>query len=172
MKRIAALLIVPVLLLTACDVNPSSAQQRETKFVEGNQQVLIDNVPAPNLSTSLERINIKRRLEQLNKENQTSYIYLLSYGNVVAYYTVSGKVSSLNSYMVPTQKLVDDPHGSFDAGGQVVESPDLDGTYGENSDGIFFFTTDGAYVEWKGDYLWSDQPLSVRQPVQLFRNIE
>ncbi len=89
----------------------------------------------------------------------------------MAYYTVSGKVSSLNSYMVPTQKIVDDPYGSFDAGGQVVESPDLDGTYGENAHGIFFFTTDGAYVEWQGQYLWSDQPLKISQPVQLTRAV-
>ena len=27
---------------------------------------------------------------------------------------------------------------------------------GSNDDGIFFFTTDGKYIEWNGTYLYSD----------------
>jgi hypothetical protein len=53
-----------------------------------------------------------------------------------------------------------------------VEAPDLDGTYGENVDGIFFFTTEGAYVEWKGEYLMSDQPLKLTTQPELFREVK
>ena len=28
-----------------------------------------------------------------------------------------------------------------------------------------FFTTDGKYVEWSGDYLYSDMPFEVDEPV-------
>lgn len=171
MKRLA-LLIIPVLALAACDPSPRPSVISERAAVEGNQKSLVGAIPAPVLQTSLERINVKRRLETLNKENQTSYIYLVSYGNVMAYYAVSGKVSSLNSYMVPSEQIVNDPHGDLSAGSVLMESPDIDGTYGKNVDGIFFFTTDGAYVEWMGDYLWSDQPLKLSQPVQLTRDVK
>lgn len=171
-KYSIALAALPVLLLAACDMPPAPSVRSEQAVVEGNQQRLVQTIPAPQLQTSLERLNIKRRLETLNKENQTSYIYLLSYGNVMAYYTVSGKVSSLNTYMVPSEQIINDPHGDLSAGSVLMEAPDIDGTYGQNANGIFFFTTEGAYVEWKGDYLWSDQPLRVTQPVQLQRSVE
>ena len=54
----------------------------------------------------------------------------------------------------------------------VVSTPDIDGAYGENADGIFFFTTEGAYVEWKGDYMVSDQPLKLTTQPELLREIK
>ena len=42
---------------------------------------------------------------------------------------------------------------------------DIDGSYGSNDSGIFFFTTDGKYIEWTGDYLYSDMPFEVDEPV-------
>ena len=42
---------------------------------------------------------------------------------------------------------------------------DVDGSYGENDAGIFFFTPDGKYIEWTGTYLYSDIPFIVEDPV-------
>lgn len=42
---------------------------------------------------------------------------------------------------------------------------DVDGSYGENDVGIFFFTVDGKYVEWDGTYLYSDIPFIVNDPI-------
>ena len=55
---------------------------------------------------------------------------------------------------------------------QVVESPDQDGSYGTNGDGVFFFTTEGAYVEWRGDYMVSDFPLKLSTPPALVRELK
>ena len=159
--------VVFLLVWTAgCNPEPASFLT-ESKKTEENQQRLINSVQPPELQTSLERINIKRRLERINKENMVSYIYLISYGRVMAYYTVSGKVSSLNSYMTPMEQLVrtNNPNTTWFA----VESPDQDGSYGKNVDGVFFFSTEGNYVEWRGEYLWSDQPLKLSQPVELIQ---
>ena len=41
---------------------------------------------------------------------------------------------------------------------------DIDGSYGENDQGIFFFTPDGKYIEWTGTYLYSDIPFEVDTP--------
>ena len=80
----------------------------------------------------------------------------------MAFYTVKGKVSSVNS-------LLTTPKQAFSYRGTViiVESPQLDGSYGTNGNAIFFFTTEGAYVEWPGEYLLSDQPLKLVTPPEL-----
>lgn len=48
-------------------------------------------------------------------------------------------------------------------GQHVIESPDFDGTYGENPHGIFWFTQDGTYMEWNGNYFVSDRPMRLAQ---------
>jgi hypothetical protein len=143
------------------------------------QDKMIQSVPLPNLQTSSERTNVKRRAELFNNEDKISYIYLVNYGRVMAFFTVRGKVSSLQSYMVPNQKIVTsrgtpcyDVWGCGSGTGYVIDAPDIDGTYGENVDGIFFFTTEGAYVEWRGDYMMSDQPLQLTTQPELVRVIE
>jgi hypothetical protein len=49
---------------------------------------------------------------------------------------------------------------------------DVDGSYGENDNGIFFFTIDGKYVEWTGTYLYSDIPFEVGTPVVNYAEAE
>lgn len=134
-------------------------------------------VPLPQLETSQERINVAKRAQIFSKPDKISYIYLISFGKVMAFYTVKGKVSSLNSYMAPMQKLVNwagNACTGATATGDcfVVDAPDIDGTYGNNVDGIFFFTTEGAYVEWKGDFMMSDQPLKLSTQPELIREIK
>ena len=90
----------------------------------------------------------------------------------MAEYVCKGKVSSVNSKLTTQEQIVDDPYGrSYDVGGKVVESPDLDGSYGSNGDAIFFFTTDGAYIEWPGVYHLSDFPLRLTTQPILLREI-
>ncbi len=141
------------------------------------QSKLVSAVPIPQLETSQERINVAKRAEIFSKPDKLSYIYLISFGKVMAYYTVKGKVSSLRSYLAPMQKIVTsfgNPCSTVNGcqNGYVVDGPDIDGTYGENADGIFFFTTEGAYVEWKGDFMMSDQALKLTTTPELVRNIK
>ncbi len=164
---------------TPCE-NSSSA--KEAKQLEDNQQRLINAVPIPSLQDSLERKNISKRAETFNKPDKISYIYFVSYGKVMAFYTVKGKVTSLNSYMTPQERLIDgygnkcgsnsDGEGNTAINCFTVQAPDIDGSYGENANGIFFFTTEGAYVEWKGDYMMSDQPLKLTTQPELVREIQ
>ena len=66
-----------------------------------------------------------------------------------------------NSFLTPS---AEDEYISS-GGVKTIELPDIDGSYGENDNGIFFFTTDGKYVEWTGTYLYSDIPMQVDAPV-------
>ena len=89
-------------------------------------------------------------------------VYLLSHGTVIAFYPVRGKVSSMKSYLTPGDEVRSGPI--------TAEAPDLDGAYGENAEGIFFFTSDSnSYVEWAGEYLFTDQCLKVSAQPQLVR---
>lgn len=145
----------------------------EASLTEENQNRLLVSSPPPKLDKSLERENLIRRLELLNDENKIFYIYLVSYGKVMAEYVAKGKVSSVNSKLTTQEQIVKNPHRYSSSGdtGKVVESPDLDGSYGTNGDAIFFFTTDGAYVEWAGEYMVSDFPLQLTTPPLLIREV-
>lgn len=147
----------------------------EMNKVSELQSRFTQSVPIPDLQTSSERKNVARRAEIFNNEDKISYIYLVSYGKVMAFYTVKGKVSSLNSYMTPQEKLVKGDGRDCERYNEfcwTVSAPDIDGTYGANVEGVFFFTTEGAYVEWHGEYMMSDQPLKLATPPELVREIK
>lgn len=185
MKRIIIVGLILILVLFAgCEPYPPpapSTQKVEQMKVEENQQTLTERQPVPQISKSLERENIINRLKVLNDEQKIFYVYLISYGKVMAFYTAKGKVSSLNSYINSQERVVKDENCINDYYGSsngvktdcyfVIDTPDIDGSYGENADGVFFFTTDGAYVEWKGEYLASDYPLKLSTPVELIKNV-
>ena len=156
--------------------SPKDSYKSDVQKVEETQKKVQKRVPIPEINTSAERQNLSRRAVLFDNESKITYIYLVSYGKVMAFFTVSGKVSSLNSYLTPLDKLVygDGSTCNYKQSSycHVVSAPDIDGAYGENADGIFFFTTEGAYVEWKGEYMVSDQPLLLRTPVELYRAIK
>lgn len=141
----------------------------EAKATEANHQGLVQAEPIPKMEDSLERQNLIRRYKTLNDQNQIFHVYLMSHGKVVSYFTAKGKVSSVNSKLTQPEQLV--PCDRNNGGGRdeecVVSSPQLDGSYGTNGDAVFFFTTDGSYVEWNGEYVVSERPLSIQTPLSL-----
>jgi hypothetical protein len=191
---VLALVMVTALFLTGCAETNSkgytkgeleqSTLLQEAYKSEMNQERMIKAVPIPEYKTSQERQLLVDRLNRLNVENKIGYVYLTSYGRVMAFYTVKGKVMSINSLLTNPQQIVTkratvrgangESISSGDYGQFAVDSPDLDGTYGPDgpSDGIFFFTTDGAYVEYKGEYLYSDKPLKITTAPELVREIK
>lgn len=182
MKKILLILLVVIgVALTGCSFEPqpqNSSYKNDAAKVEQTQSKVQKSVPIPTITTSAERKNISGRATLFDNENLTTYIYLLSkQGAVVAFYPVRGKVSSLNSYLTPLDKLVkwDGSACDWSFSGQcyVVSAPDIDGAYGENAAGIFFFTADtGAYIEWNGEYMVSSQPLKLSTQPLLVREVK
>jgi hypothetical protein len=164
MKRLTTALAC-CLCFSGCLVEDGSAQKEELKLTEKNQQVLLKTHPAPQLSRSQERLNLIERLERFNTDSKVSYIYLVNYGKVMAFYPVKGKVSSVNSLLTCPDQPYRRRQGSHT--NVTIASPDLDGSYGSNGDAIFFFTTDGTYVEWRGDYMLCDKPLKLSTPPEM-----
>jgi hypothetical protein len=85
-------------------------------------------------------------------------------GGVVGRFVVDGKVSSLNSFLSPDSEYYEET-GEYHYTNEWLA--DVDGSYGENDNGIFFFTPDGKYVEWTGIYLYSDIPFELDTPTVL-----
>lgn len=178
---ITILTLIPVFAFAgwfseAPDTSNVNTMAREASITEVQQRKHLMSTPPPVLENSVERQNLIKRLETFNSAEKISYIYLTSYGKVMAFYTVKGKVSSVNSMLTTTEQLVDrrgrQCSNSASSNCYSVPSPDLDGSYGSNGNAIFFFTTEGTYVEWNGEYMLADQPLKLTTQPELVRTIK
>lgn len=167
MKKFLICILVAILIfsLTACE---TSGSRKDIYTTQENANNIQENQPTPtDLEYSLERYNLIRRAYWVNGQREKAlslpceierplgYIVLFTEGGgVVGRYVVDGKVTSLNSYLTPDSTY-------YDSGSWLA---DVDGSYGENDQGIFFFTPDGKYIEWTGIYLYSDIPFEVTTP--------
>lgn len=180
---LAALLAV---MACSCDEATTSGSKADISNTIGAANTLQANQPTPtDIEYSLERYNLIRRAYWVNGQREKAnalpceiekplgYIVLFSGNATVGSFVVDGKVSSLNSFLTPDseyyEKDIGYNSGDLEAAGVDRWSnkwlADVDGSYGENDSGIFFFTPDGKYIEWSGDYLYSDIPFSVKDPV-------
>jgi hypothetical protein len=180
--------VMSIFVFCGCDYDGTAdkryAEQKNTKTAMESSSEIVSNQPAPtDLDYSLERYNVIRRSYWVNGQREKAmslpceiqrplgYIVLFSNsGAVIGRFIVDGKVSSLNSYLFPAewlQKIGDVGCGSdySSINWQMVEIAGIDGCYGSNVEGIFFFTTDGKYIEWTGDFLYSDIPFTVDDPI-------
>lgn len=179
-KRIIPLILTLSILLIGCAVTTEAQAGTVTdvQATEYTASVLAANQPTPtDISYSLERYNLIRRAYWVNGQREKAntlvceiekplgYIVLFTEsGGVVNRFVVDGKVSSLNSYLTPDSEYYE--YIDTDTWGMANNwLADVDGSYGENDNGIFFFTPDGKYIEWTGTYLYSDIPFEVADPI-------
>lgn len=180
MKKVFCIIFALVLIVSmvGCDYDPTvygsvndvNNAQEVANRLQGNQATPTD------IEYSLERYNLIRRAYWVNGmreranslvceiEKPLGYIVLFTEsGAVVGSFVVDGKVSSLNSFLTPDSEYYEYGSGSNTTKNKWLA--DVDGSYGENDNGIFFFTPDGKYIEWTGIYLYSDIPFTVDDPV-------
>ena len=157
-------------MLTSCIEVEGSRQDTINQQQAAND--LQSNQPTPtDIDYSLERYNLIRRTYWVNGQREKAnalpceiekplgYIVLFAEsGAVVGSFIVDGKVSSLNSFLTPDSEYYGSSHNN-------KWLADVDGSYGQNDTGIFFFTPDGKYIEWTGTYLYSDIPMLVDDPI-------
>lgn len=173
---IIASLILCTSCLTSCEENTTNTRQDVTATLNAGNK-LASNQPTPtDLDYSLERYNLIRRSYWVNGQREKAislpyevnkplgYVILITEsGAVLGSFVVDGKVSSLNSYLTPDSEYYEKSGGEYSITNKWL--PDVDGSYGSNDNGIFFFTPDGKYLEWTGTYLYSDIPFTVDNPV-------
>lgn len=181
------ILIFAVLSLCSCDFDSTTGAREDVKQTMATANKIQENQPTPtDIEYSLERYNLIRRAYWVNGQREKAnalvceiekplgYVVLFGEsGTVIGSFVVDGKVSSLNSYLTPDSEYyekdldlcsADDGTGSLERYSNNWLA-DVDGSYGTNDNGIFFFTPDGKYIEWTGTYLYSDIPFEVENPV-------
>lgn len=180
MKKILSMLLalmVICFMCASCDIE-TNGTTADTQTTIKNAATLQENQPTPtDIDYSLERYNLIRRTYWVNGQREKAntlpcevskplgYIVLFTEsGGVVGNFVVDGKVSSLNSFLTPDSEYyeIDTDSGAYRDNKWLA---DVDGSYGENDNGIFFFTPDGKYIEWTGIYLYSDIPFEVDSPI-------
>lgn len=163
------ILAIAIAALCGCEMNGTQADRASTKAIANKLQ---ENQPTPtDIEYSLQRYNLIRRAYWVNGmrekartlpcevEKPLGYIYFFVEGvGCIAQHTVDGQITSLRSYLTPDSEY----YGSSSRNDWLA---DVDGTYGDNHDGIFFFTVDGNYVEWNGLYHYSDIYYQIDDPV-------
>lgn len=178
--RVVSLLVVVVLALlalTGCsDIPTAKGTKADVQAQITVANVLTGNQPTPtDINYSLERYNLIRRAYWVNGQREKAnalmcavekplgYIVLFAGNTVVGNFIVDGKVTSLNSFLSPDSEYYEYSYGEHRTYNKWLA--DVDGSYGENDDGIFFFTPDGKYIEWTGEYLYSDIPFVIDNPI-------
>lgn len=185
MKKIFCVTLSLIIVVSACFIFSGcyheTSEAENTKTAMKSSSGIVDNQPAPtDLSYSLERYNVIKRAYWVNGQREKAmslpcsvdkplgYIVLFAEnGSVVGRFIVDGKVSSLNSYLFPAEypQFLWTENGGGHYYYDNIEIAGIDGCYGQNVGGIFFFTTDGKYIEWTGDFLFSDIPFEVDEPI-------
>lgn len=180
MKKIVTVVLIFTILivsLTACEATGSGQDIVSTQEVADSLAI---SQPTPtDINFSLERYNLMRRAYWVNGQREKAnsiicevpkpfgYIILFAGNAPVSRFIVDGKVSSLNSFLTPSAYDEYVTQG----GVKTIELSDVDGSYGENDSGIFFFTVDGNYVEWTGEYLYSDIPIEIDNPIVSYKEV-
>lgn len=193
MKKIISCILVVLMVMTlcvtfvGCDEYDIDGSKQDVNNTISAANTIQENQPTPtDISYSLERYNLIRRAYWVNGQREKAnalpcevekplgYVVLFSGNVVVGSFVVDGKVSSLNSYLTPDSEYYEkymDATSSSSGSGSYAEKhsnkwlADVDGSYGTNDNGIFFFTPDGKYIEWTGSYLYSDIPFIVDSPI-------
>lgn len=207
---IPAMLIAGGLMLTACstgsNADPTTASPTGAAAISQGQVLkdgaaatgtLAANAQVAKFDKSIfdqyhgptdEMTNDSKRDLTLNDPNRVGYVYIMSgYGQLIANYTILGKVSSTTSQLTESQDIVDDNNcvtGVVDGGGSnagytkgacsdIVDSLGDDGTYGGEEPGIFFYTTSGVLVEWGSSVIWGygDAPMGLTSKPVLTYNV-
>lgn len=177
MKKIIALFLAVIMvgcLFVGCtpEKDDIDKQQEVAKKLEEVQPTPTD------ITYSLERYNLIRRAYWVNGmeekartlecpvEKPLGYIVLVLDGiGILDTYIVDGKVSSLNSFLTPDSEY-------YERGSVNNWLADVDGTYGTNDNGIFFFTVEGEYKEWTGKYFYSSEPFIVEDTILKTQEVE
>jgi hypothetical protein len=169
---------MPLLLANDCEGNGGGARQETERTLEIANDMLSRQPTPTDIEHSLERHNLIRRAYWVNgmrdrartlpspiADMPLGYVVLFTdSGAVVGRFVVEGKITSLNSFLAPYSEYYERAQGeSRTAHNRWL--PDVDGAFGENDRGIFFFTPDGRYLEWNGTYLYSDIPFIIDDPI-------
>jgi len=163
MKKIftvIALAIIFVICFTAEECEDSSITSAKNN--ETIAKTAANTIPTPLVTNFIERKTVNEWVKRWDTPMIITYIYLFANNNCIGYFVCDGKPASTRSYLEPEER--------YFMSGTVLQTPSLDGTYGQDNPGWVFFTADGTAVSWQGmtaNILFSDAPLPQLNAIKL-----
>jgi hypothetical protein len=146
--------------LAGCDVQ---SEPKTAKDVQAEKAAAAANSIKFNENAEID--NIKQRLELTSNPGQIGFVLLLNeMGKPVMYASVKGKITSGGKRLTRPQEFQCLGVAGGGCSYEVVEAPSDEGTYGNSTPYVFFWTTDGQYFQWAGKYLYSDKPFRISDP--------
>jgi hypothetical protein len=155
MRKIISLVALTA-LLSACGVEHGPTAQ-EARAQDGARRA---QAALSNTTDNSEQDNIERRIRLTSQPGLIGYIVLMNQaGQPIMYTSVKGKVTSSGKRL--TAPVRDWGGGMNNAipYGTLDVAPSDEGTWGSSDAYIYFWTVDGQYIQWKGDYLYSNSPI-------------
>jgi len=129
--------------LTACEEQQSRSAQADIGLAKAEAAM-------SKTKTNGEIDNIANRLTLTGDPNLLGHIAIVNkVGQVVLYTTIKGKITS-------GSKRLTNPSA---CGANIGDCPNDEGTYGSSNPYVFFWTTQGQYIQTSMDYIYSDKPL-------------
>lgn len=162
MRTIALIAAASALFLSGCNVSTPATPNARTEQA-ARAETAANSIQ---FSENSEIDNIQRRLELTSNPGQIGFVLLLNeMGNPVMYTSVRGKITSGGKRLTAPQEVrCLEVAGQVGCSQQMVDAPSDEGTFGSSNPYIFFWTTDGQYIQWSGKYLYSDKPFRIEDP--------
>lgn len=158
MKKNLALLttcLIGASLLSAC--SPPAVAEKQTAVQQQRTQAAAE--AATEQTYCYECNNIKNKRIRLGKPGVIGYVAFLNQaGQPVMYTAVAGKCTSGSKRLTPTDQpeYVGNGNGGYNF--TMRQAIGEDGVYGPSESYVYCFTADGRYLQWSGEYLYSDKP--------------
>ena len=145
------------LALTACNVE-SGATPAPAKVTQS--QKAEEAASSITFTENAEIDNIQARLELTSDPGLTGFVLLMNEaGQPIMYTSVKGKITSGSKRLTKTYSVLNRHDcGDWRCDKVVNAAPSDEGTWGSSNPYIYFWTTNGQYIQWNGKYLYSDQP--------------
>jgi len=178
---LVALILITMIIATGCDDTTSTFNDIQNTVDIGDTQSKY--IPTPtDLGPSITRWVLSLRAYTLNGEPEKALskpcpipmlplgqIEIYSAGTLVKTTTFVGGVVSRDTFLTPDSEYYEKLNSTY---GNNKWIPDVDGTYGSNNGGVFWFGPDGNMYEWGGEEVFiSYVPGEVIPPTQFIQVI-
>ncbi len=165
-------------LLSACGVSSSRGTRVDTlNTIEATNDLQISQPTPTDIEYSIPRYLLSKRAYWINGQRDKArnlpcpiadmplgqLVLVSDTGAIVGKFIVEGMIIGLNTYLTPDSEYYEYSSPSYTVSNKWLA--DIDGTYGMNESGIFWFDSTGLYGQWSGDYLYTDIPIEVNDPV-------
>jgi len=162
MKKLMMVMGIMILALVCMSTDScNTVEYRNQKLNREIAEHSLDSVQVPKVEYHLERENVAAWFMNWDTPGKISYLYIFTQQGCIGYFVVSGKPISNRSYLLPEYTYFNN---------YTKQAPSLDGTFGEDLQGIRFRTANGTWHEFGGtnfSYIYADRPIPGLSPINL-----